>query len=309
MDWRTAVVMEAVVFLGLLASAFVETHGSRLPAPCDNEIYCISRPDSLLHVVQMARLYKDSKTFVDKAVKTSPNLVLQNFQEMMKVCLFPLFSFIIYILKFLSLKKQTSKNPSQEQVRQFVNENFDPEGSEFEPWQPLDWHTDINVLDQIQDVEYRSFAQYLHQRWKDLGRQIKPDVRINPQKYSLMYMDQPFIVPGGRFREMYYWDSYWTIQGLLVSEMYDTVKGIIKDSLSRAEKINEFPNVILGMLQNFVQLIQTVGHIPNGNRIYYTRRTQPPLFISMVEAYYEVNYLIFVSEKENIGELVCLAHM
>ena len=227
MDWRTAVVMEAVVFLGLLASAFVETHGSRLPAPCDNEIYCISRPDSLLHVVQMARLYKDSKTFVDKAVKTSPNLVLQNFQEMMKVGLFLLFSFIIYILKFLSLKKQTSKNPSQEQVRQFVNENFDPEGSEFEPWQPLDWHTDINVLDQIQDVEYRSFAQYLHQRWKDLGRQIKPDVRINPQKYSLMYMDQPFIVPGGRFREMYYWDSYWTIQGLLVSEMYDTVKGII----------------------------------------------------------------------------------
>ena len=63
------------------------------------------------------------------------------------------------------------------------------------------------------------------------------------------------------------------------------------------------------MLQNFVQLIQTVGHIPNGNRIYYTRRTQPPLFISMVEAYYEVNYLIFVSEKENIGELICLTHM
>ena len=108
MDWRTAVVMEAVVFLGLLASAFVETHGSRLPAPCDNEIYCISRPDSLLHVVQMARLYKDSKTFVDKAVKTSPNLVLQNFQEMMKVCLFLLFSFIIYILNFF-LKKANVK--------------------------------------------------------------------------------------------------------------------------------------------------------------------------------------------------------
>ena len=44
---------------------------------------------------------------------------------------------------------------------------------------------------------------------------------------------------------------------------------------------------MLGMLQNFVQLIQTVGHIPNGNRIYYTRRTQPPLFISMVDAYFE----------------------
>ena len=89
---------------------------------------------------------------------------------------------------------------------------------------------------------------------------------------------------------MYYWDSYWTIQGLLVSEMYDTVKGI-KDWLSRV-KIDDFPNVFLGMLQNFVQLIQAVGHIPNGNRIYYTRRTQPPLFISMVEAYYEVNCIV-----------------
>ena len=38
-------------------------------------------------------------------------------------------------------------------------------------------------------------------------------------------MEKPFIVPGGRFREMYYWDSYWTIQGLLVSQMKETVKG------------------------------------------------------------------------------------
>lgn len=41
------------------------------------------------------------------------------------------------------------------------------------------------------------------------------------------------------------------------------------------------------MLDNFVQLIKKLGHIPNGNRIYYNRRTQPPLFISMVDAYYE----------------------
>ena len=41
------------------------------------------------------------------------------------------------------------------------------------------------------------------------------------------------------------------------------------------------------MLSNFVQLIQEVGHIPNGNRIYYTRRSQPPLFISMVDAYHQ----------------------
>ena len=55
--------------------------------------------------------------------------------------------------------------------------------------------------------------------------QIKAEVEENPDQYSLIYMENPFIVPGGRFREMYYWDSYWTIQGLLVSQMKDTVKG------------------------------------------------------------------------------------
>ena len=43
------------------------------------------------------------------------------------------------------------------------------------------------------------------------------------------------------------------------------------------------------MLHNFSSLIDSYGMIPNGNRIYFTKRSQPPLFISMVEAFYEVN--------------------
>ncbi len=46
--------------------------------------------------------------------------------------------------------------------------------------------------------------------------------------------------------------------------------------------------VFLGMLENFSYLVNTVGLIPNGNRIYYTRRSQPPLFIAMVEEYFKV---------------------
>ena len=111
-----------------------------------------------------------------------------------------------------------------------------------------------------------NFAKDLHGRWKHLGRQIKSEVKLNPEKYSLIPLEHPFIVPGGRFREMYYWDSYWTIQGLLASEMYETV---------------------LGMLKNFVQLVKDFGLVPNGNRIYYSKRSQPPLFIAMVELYFE----------------------
>jgi alpha,alpha-trehalase len=42
------------------------------------------------------------------------------------------------------------------------------------------------------------------------------------------------------------------------------------------------------MLENFAGLIEKYGMIPNGNRVYYTRRTQPPLFIAMVDEYYKV---------------------
>ena len=238
MDWKITGLLLWPFFMISLAL-------DPLPPPCDSKVYCLSGENSLLHVVQMARLYKDSKTFVDKPIKTSEEEVLANFAELMQT---------------------TFNSPSKEQVAQFVQDNFDPEGSEFEEWTPSDWKQDIALFDHIQDEKYLDFAKDLHTRWQDLGRQIDPKVKENPSKYSLHYIDKPFVVPGGRFREMYYWDSYWTIQGLIVSEMFDTVKG---------------------MLENFSQLIREVGHIPNGNRIYFYRRTQPPFYISMVDAYFE----------------------
>ena len=69
---------------------------------------------------------------------------------------------------------------------------------------------------------------------------------------------------GGRFREFYYWDTYWIIQGLLLSEMYDTTRGI---------------------LRNFLSMVDTYGFVPNGGRVYYVQRSQPPLLIPMVDSY------------------------
>ena len=108
----------------------------------------------------------------------------------------------------------------------------------------------------------------------------------------MIFLDKPFIVPGGRFRECYYWDSYWTILGLLKSEMNQTVTGEKGVSFCRLF-YTSFP--IEGMLENFSYLVSTIGFIPNGNRIYYNKRSQPPLFISMVDAYYKAtknNYFV-----------------
>ncbi|MBN1119118.1 MAG: alpha,alpha-trehalase TreF [Bacteroidales bacterium] len=79
---------------------------------------------------------------------------------------------------------------------------------------------------------------------------------------SLVPLPHPYIVPGGRFREVYYWDSYFTMLGLKEAGRYD---------------------IIRNMVDNFAFLIDTYGHIPNGNRTYYLSRSQPPFFSLMVE--------------------------
>lgn len=79
---------------------------------------------------------------------------------------------------------------------------------------------------------------------------------------SLLPLPYPYVVPGGRFRELYYWDSYFTMLGLVESG---------QDTLSRQ------------MLDDFAHLIDAWGHVPNGSRSYYLSRSQPPFFSHMVE--------------------------
>ncbi len=79
---------------------------------------------------------------------------------------------------------------------------------------------------------------------------------------SLLPLPEPYVVPGGRFRKIYYWDSYFTMLGLAESNHWDKVSD---------------------MVANFAYEIDSWGHIPNGNRTYYLSRSQPPFFAFMVE--------------------------
>lgn len=78
---------------------------------------------------------------------------------------------------------------------------------------------------------------------------------------SLIPLNHPYIVPGGRFNEIYYWDSYFTMLGLQVSNRIDLIEG---------------------MINNFSFLIDELGYIPNGNRTYFIGRSQPPFFALMI---------------------------
>ncbi len=96
--------------------------------------------------------------------------------------------------------------------------------------------------------------------WRVLER--KPDDARNTAYSSLLPLPRPYVVPGGRFDEIYYWDSYFTMLGLEESGRQD---------------------LALSMVENFASLIDRYGHIPNGNRSYYLSRSQPPFFALMVE--------------------------
>jgi alpha,alpha-trehalase len=97
---------------------------------------------------------------------------------------------------------------------------------------------------------------------------------------SLIALPHPYVVPGGRFREVYYWDSYFTMLGLVESGRTDLVRS---------------------MLDNFAHLVRTVGHVPNGNRTYYLSRSQPPFFAAMVRL-----YAAATSEREALPYLEAL---
>ncbi|XP_066588279.1 trehalase-like isoform X2 [Prorops nasuta] len=234
----------AVVVIVLLvansAGAEEESPYRKRPPPCSSEVYCHG---DLLHTIQMASIYTDSKTFVDMKMKNSPNETLRLFQQFMD---------------------DADNQPTKTEIERFVNDTFDPAGSEFEDWDPADWTATPKFLDNIVDKDLRKFASDLNHIWKFLGRKMKDDVRINENQYSIIYVPNPVIVPGGRFREFYYWDSYWIIKGLLLSEMFTTVKG---------------------MLNNFVSVVDKIGFIPNGGRIYYKMRSQTPMLIPMVNEY------------------------
>ncbi|MDM0014332.1 alpha,alpha-trehalase TreF [Variovorax sp. J22P168] len=107
-------------------------------------------------------------------------------------------------------------------------------------------------------VPGQPIAAHIEDLWPVLTRQPQE----HPPQSSLLQLPHAYVVPGGRFRELYYWDSYFTMLGLA---------GPAHAPLMR------------GMVENFAYLIDTYGLVPNGTRSYYLSRSQPPVFALMVE--------------------------
>ncbi|WP_112061519.1 alpha,alpha-trehalase TreF [Hyphomonas pacifica] len=112
------------------------------------------------------------------------------------------------------------------------------------------------ITDDVALAADLSLRKHIEALWPHLTRNADDSVRVT----SLIPLPHPYIVPGGRFREVYYWDAYFTMTGL--GPGHDDIKQ--------------------SMVDNFAWLIRETGHVPNANRTYYLSRSQPPFFFAMV---------------------------
>ncbi|EHW2561821.1 alpha,alpha-trehalase [Escherichia coli] len=123
------------------------------------------------------------------------------------------------------------------------------------------WLPEVYSSEYVSDPQ-NSLKEHIDQLWPVLTREPQDHIPWS----SLLALPQSYIVPGGRFSETYYWDSYFTMLGLAESGREDLLKC---------------------MADNFAWMIENYGHIPNGNRTYYLSRSQPPVFALMVELFEE----------------------
>jgi len=168
--------------------------------------------------VQLAAIYKDSKTFVDLVPKQDAAT--------------------------LEMKYLLKKNAKDFDLNVFVAENFMDKSMK-----SLEFSTDTT----------KTMYEHINTMWNKLTR--GPDENIPFS--SRIALPHKYVVPGGRFQEIYYWDSYFTLEGLLAGNRKDLAKN---------------------MVDNFTHLINTIGFIPNGTRGYYRTRSQPPFYGLMVSA-------------------------
>lgn len=179
--------------------------------------------EPLFEAVQRARLFVDSKSFVDAEPRSPPETIEREFRVL---------------------------------LTQFMDQHFEV---------PQTWAEESEATAQKDPLEgvnrletFSTLEGHIDRLWSLLER---PPTHPSSSS-SLISLPAPYVVPGGRFREVYYWDTYFSALGLRLAGRQD---------------------LILGLVQNFASLIERFGFIPNGNRTYFLSRSQPPFFVCLLE--------------------------
>lgn len=143
-------------------------------------------------------------------------------------------------IRMINALYEENHSKSDFDLKAFVEEYFDfPHSLEYRNGNPTD-----------------TIDQHIEKLWDHLTKEA------NQNQGTLLQLPKRYIVPGGRFNEFFYWDSYFVMLGLKESNRIDLMENIV---------------------ENCAYLISTVGFVPNASRTHFLTRSQPPYFSLMVE--------------------------
>lgn len=145
--------------------------------------------------------------------------------------------------KFIQEEYKILKHDPHFDLREFVNRHF------------YDLSTTVHKKKPFKVNPKASPEEHIHSLWSYLERRNRLD------RGSLIALPYTYIVPGGRFSEQFYWDSYFIMLGLAAEGNWVQVEAMVK---------------------NCAYLIRKYGYVPTANRTYFLSRSQPPFFVMMV---------------------------
>ena len=123
---------------------------------------------------------------------------------------------------------------------------------------------DFDAPADVQEMQKRCNVQVKH--LQHVIHKLGEVDTSNLEPPGLLYLNNKYVVPGGRFNEMYGWDSYFIVRGLVQDKRIELAQG---------------------MVENFFFEIEHYGAVLNANRTYYLTRSQPPFLTSMILAVYD----------------------
>lgn len=206
----------------------------------------------LLSAVQSCRLFDDCKQFVDMPLRRGHTAASA-------------------LAAFDALRPQP---PNRAQLAAFVEAHFLPPGADLVAALPDGWRPELPAwAAALADPESRALAAAAHGRWAALTRRVAPAGGCSLS--TLLPVPRPFVVPGDRFREPYYWDSAFVVDGLVASGLPSAAEGAVRNLLALAAlSAPPSPGVAAG----------GCCCVPNGGRSYYASRSQPPMLARAVAA-------------------------
>src|SRR5277367_1430585 len=196
-------------------------------------------------------------------------------QKLKKLCVCLLSFFLLSTVPSSAGTDPKPANSSLDQIRTYISTGWDSltrsltdcatvVDTKLSAASVLYLPADFVVPDSVQQLEKQCNVQAKH-----LPAVIHHIGEMDPGKIDpagLLYLENRYVVPGGRFNEMYGWDSYFIIRGLVRDGRIDLAKG---------------------MVENFFFEIEHYGGVLNANRTYYLTRSQPPFLTSMILAFYD----------------------